>query len=100
MSPRQSVGHLRDLYALEVSPDLISAVTDAVLQEGAAWQARPLETVYPLILFDAPRVKIGDEGLVRHKAVPIALGVRAEAASKSLGFGWNRTKAPHSGGAS
>jgi transposase-like protein len=75
MSTREIVGHLRDLYGIEVSPDLISAVTDAVLEEVAAWQARPLEATYPLVFFDALRVKIRDEGLVRNKAVHIALGV-------------------------
>src|SRR5215472_9915225 len=80
MSTREIVGHLRDLYGIDVSPDLISAVTDAVLEEVAAWQARPLEATYPLIFFDALRVKIRDEGLVRNKAVHIALGVRAERA--------------------
>src|ERR1044071_822257 len=86
MSTREIVGHLRDLYGIEVSPDLISAVTDAVLEEIAAWQARPLETVYPLIFFDALRVKIRDEGLVRNKAVHIALGVRADGSKEILGL--------------
>src|SRR5919112_967637 len=86
MSTREIVGHLRDLYGIEVSPDLISAVTDTVLEEVAAWQARPLETVYPLIFFDALRVKIRDEGLVRNKAVHIALGVRADGAKEILGL--------------
>src|SRR4051794_28050299 len=86
MSTREIVGHLRDLYGIEVSPDLISAVTDAVLEEVAAWQARPLETVYPLIFFDALRVKIRDEGLVRNKAVHIALGVRADGSKEILGL--------------
>src|SRR6476619_5142050 len=86
MSTREIVGHLRDLYGIEVSPDLISAVTDAVLEEVAAWQARPLETVYPLIFFDALRVKISDEGLVRNKAVHIALGVRADGSKEILGL--------------
>ena len=76
MSTREIVGHLRDLYGIDVSPDLISTVTDAVLEEVAAWQARPLEAIYPLIFFDALRVKIRDEGLVRNRAVHIALGVR------------------------
>src|SRR5215469_6021960 len=57
MSTREIVGHLRDLYGIDVSPDLISAVTDAVLEEVASWQARPLEAVYPLIFFDALRVR-------------------------------------------
>ncbi len=86
MSTREIVGHLRDLYGIDVSPDLISAVTDAVLEEVAAWQARPLEPVYPLVFFDALRVKIRDEGLVRNKAVHIALGVRADGTKEILGL--------------
>ena len=86
MSTREIVGHLRDLYGIEVSPDLISAVTDAVLEEVSAWQARPLETIYPLVFFDALRVKIRDEGLVRNKAVHIALGVRADGTKEILGL--------------
>ena len=86
MSTREIVGHLHDLYGIDVSPDLISAVTDAVLEEVAAWQARPLEAIYPLIFFDALRVKIRDEGLVRNKAVHIALGVRADGTKEILGL--------------
>src|SRR6478672_755629 len=86
MSTREIVGHLRDLYGIDVSPDLISAVTDAVLEEVTAWQARPLEATYPLIFFDALRVKIRDEGLVRNKAVHIALGVRANGTKEILGL--------------
>jgi putative transposase len=86
MSTREIVGHLRELYGIEVSPDLVSAVTDAVLDEIAAWQARPLEPVYPLVFFDALRVKIRDEGLVRNKAVHIALGVRADGTKEVLGL--------------
>lgn len=97
MSTREITGHLRDLYGIEVSPDLISTVTDAVLDEIAAWQARPLEPVYPLVFFDALRVKIRDEGLMRNKAVHIALGVRADGIRKSWLCGLNRTKEPSSG---
>jgi len=86
MSNREIVGHLRDLYGIDVSPDLISAVTDAVLDEIAAWQARPLEPVYPLVFFDALRVKIRDEGIVRNKAVHIALGVRHDGGKEILGL--------------
>jgi len=78
--------NLRELYGIEVSPDLISTVTDAVLEEVAAWQGRPLDAVYPLVFFDALRVKIRDEGLVRNKAVHIALGVRADGAKEILGL--------------
>ncbi len=86
MSVREIAGHVRELYRVDVSPDLINAVTDAVLDELAAWQARPLEAVYPLIFFDALRVKVRDEGLVRNKAVHIALGVRADGAKEILGL--------------
>lgn len=86
MSVREIAGHVRELYGVDVSPDLISAVTDAVLDELAVWQARPLEAVYPLIFFDALRVKIRDEGTVRNKAVHIALGVRADGTKEVLGL--------------
>jgi len=86
MRVREIAGHLRDLYGIDASPDLISAVTDAVLEEIAAWQARPLEHVYPLVFFDALRVKVRDEGLVRNKAVHIALGVRADGTKEILGL--------------
>jgi len=86
MSVREIVGHLRDLYGVDVSPDLISTVTDAVLDEVAAWQARPLEPVYPLVFFDAIRVKIRDEGLVSNKAIHVALGVRADGTKEVLGL--------------
>jgi len=86
MSTREIVGHLRELYGIDVSPDLISAITDAVLEEVSAWQARPLEAIYPLVFFDALRVKIRDEGLVRNKAIHIALGVRADGTKEILGL--------------
>ena len=86
MSTREIVGHLRELYGIDVSPDLISTVTDAVLEEVAAWQGRPLDAVYPLVFFDALRVKIRDEGLARNKAMHIALGVRADGAKEILGL--------------
>ncbi|MEN4508442.1 transposase, partial [Enterobacter hormaechei subsp. steigerwaltii] len=86
MSTREIVGHLQELYGIDVSPDLISTVTDAVLDEVATWQQRPLDPVYPLVFFDALRVKIRDEGMVRNKAIHIALGVRADAAKEVLGL--------------
>jgi putative transposase len=86
MSAREIVSHLRELYGIDVSPDLVSAVTDAVLDEIATWQARPLEPVYPLVFFDALRIKLRDEGTVRNKAVHIALGVRADGAKEILGL--------------
>jgi len=86
MSTREIQGHLRELYGIDASPDLVSAVTDAVLDEVAIWQNRPLEAVYPLVFFDALRVKVRDEGLVRNKAVHIALGVRADGIKEILGL--------------
>jgi putative transposase len=86
MSTREIVGHLRELYGTDVSPDLVSAVTDAVLEEVASWQSRPLEPIYPLVFLDALRVKVRDEGLVRNKAVHIALGVRADGTKEILGL--------------
>ena len=86
MSVREIQGHLHELYGIDVSPDLVSAVTDAVLDEVAAWQNRPLEAVYPLVFFDALRVKVRDEGLVRNKAIHIALGVRADGTKEVLGL--------------
>src|SRR6478609_823395 len=86
MTVREIQGHLLELYGLEVSPDLISTVTDAVLETVAEWQNRPLETSYPLVFFDAMRVKIRDEGMVRNKAVYIALGVQADGTKDILGL--------------
>jgi len=90
MSTREIVGHVQELYGIDVSPDLISAVTDAVLDEIAAWQTRPLESVYPIVFFDALRVKIRDEGHVRNKAVHVALGVRGDGSKEILGL-WIET---------
>ena len=86
MSTREIQEHLRELYGIDVSPDLVSTVTDAVLDEVATWQSRPLEPVYPLVFFDAIRVKIRDEGLVRNKAIHVALGVRADGTKEVLGL--------------
>ena len=86
MSVREIQGHLRDLYGIEVSPDLVSAVTDAVLEEIAEWQNRPLEALYPLVFFDAIRLKVRDEGTVRNKAVDLALGVRPDGTKEILGL--------------
>src|SRR5512144_2728642 len=86
MSTREIQGHLRDLYGIDISPDLISAVTDAVLEEVSEWQNRPLEALYPLIFFDAIRIKVRDEGTVRNKAVYVALGVRPDGSKEILGL--------------
>lgn len=97
MSTREIQGHLRDLYGIDVSPDLISAVTDAVLDEFAEWQERPLEALYPLVFLDALRVKVKDEGTVRNKAVYVALGVRPDGTKEVLGLWSEQAEAPSSG---
>jgi putative transposase len=92
MTVREIEGHLAELYGIDVSPDLISAVTDAILDEIAEWQNRPLEAVYPLVFFDALRVKVRDEGTVRNKAVYLALGVRADGRKEILGLWIEQTE--------
>jgi putative transposase len=96
MTVREIQGHLMDLYGLEVSPALISTVTDAVLETVAEWQNPPLDEMYPLVFFDALRVKIRDEGLVRNKAVYIALGVTPDGTKDILGPTIGRTSRPNS----
>jgi putative transposase len=86
LTVREIQGHLRELYGVEVSPDLVSTVTDAVLEQVAEWQNRPLDAFYALVFFDALRVKIRDEGAVRNKAVHIALGVRPDGTKDVLGL--------------
>ena len=92
MSVREIRGHLEELYGIDVSADLISAVTDAVLEEVAEWQNRPLDVCYPLVFFDAIWVKIRDEGFVRNKAVYIALGIRPDGTKEILGIWIEQTE--------
>ena len=83
---------LSEMYAVDVSPDLISTVTDAVAAEVTAWQSRPLERMYPVVFFDALRVKIRDEGVVRCKAIYLALGVRRDGTREILGLWIEQTE--------
>jgi len=92
MTVREIQGHLAELYGTEVSPDLISKVTDAILEEVRDWQSRPLEPVYPVIFFDALRVKIRDEGLVKNKAVYVVLGINASGEKDVLGLWIEQTE--------
>jgi putative transposase len=69
MTVREIQGFLADMYGTEVSPDLISTVTDGIVAEIAAWQSWPLERMYPVVFFDALRVKIRDEATVRTTAI-------------------------------
>lgn len=86
MTVREIQGFLAEQYGTEVSPDFISSVTDAVMAEVTAWQARPLEPMYPVIFFDALRVKMREDAVVRNKAVYLALGVLPDGTRDILGL--------------
>ena len=92
MTVREIQEHLEEFYQVAVDPQFISAVTNEVLDEVTAWQQRPLERCYPVVLFDALRVKIRDEGTVRNKAVYLALGITATGAKDVLGFWVEQTE--------
>jgi len=92
MSVRDIQGHLRELYGIEASPQLISTVTDAVLDEVGRWQARPLDALYAVVFFDALRVKMRDEGAVRNKAVYLAIGVSTDGRKDVLGLWVEQTE--------
>jgi len=86
ISVREIQAFLLEAYGTEVSADFISSVTDAVMEEVAAWQNRPLEAMYPVVFFDALRVKIREDAVVRNKAVYLALGVQADGKRDILGL--------------
>jgi putative transposase len=86
MTVRDIQGHLEDIYGVDVSPDLISRVTSAVAEDVAVWQSRPLDAVYPIVYLDALMVKVRDQGVVRNKAVYIALGVTLAGSKEVLGL--------------
>ena len=92
MTVREVRGHLEEIYGLDVSPDLISTVTDAVLEEVGEWQNRALDACYAIVFFDAIRVKIRDEGFVRNKAVYIALAVLPDGTREILGLWIEQTE--------
>jgi putative transposase len=92
MTVREIQAHLAELYGTEVSPDLISRVTDAVLDEVRESQNRPLDLVYPVVFFDTLRVKIRDEGLVKNKAVYVALALNADGEKDVLGLWIEQTE--------
>ena len=88
LSVRDIRTHLEEVYGLQVSPDLISRVTDAVLDEVREWQNRALDRMYPIVIFDALRVKIrdADSRMVKNKAVYVALGVSRDGVREVLGL--------------
>lgn len=97
MTVREIQGFLAEMYAVDVSPDLISSVTDAVMSEITAWQSRPLESMYPVVFFDALRVKIREDSMVRSKAVYLGLVCCRMAAKTFWGFGSKIPKVQNSG---
>jgi transposase-like protein len=86
MTVREIQAFLAEQYGTEVSPEFISSVTDAVMAEVGAWQARPLEPMYPVVFFDALRVKIREDAVVRNKAIYLALGVLPDGTRDILGL--------------
>lgn len=86
MTVREIQGHLEEMYGTEVSPSLISSVTDAVIEEVKAWQSRPLDALYPVVYLDCIHVKVRDAGAVRVKAVYLALGINLAGEKELLGL--------------
>ena len=86
MTVREIQGHLEEMYGTEVSPALISTVTEAVMEEVKAWQARPLDVLYPIVYLDCIHVKVRDAGAVRVKAVYLVLGINLSGEKELLGI--------------
>lgn len=92
MSVRDIQSQLHELYGTEVSPDLITRVTDSVLEQAKEWQARPLEAIYPIVYIDALFVSVRDGGTVTKKAVYVALGTRLDGSREVLGLWLDATE--------
>jgi putative transposase len=92
MTQREIQGHLEEIYGVEVSPSLISTVTDAVLDEVRAWQSRPLDAVYPILYLDALHVKVKSQGRVSNKAIYLAFGVNLSGLKEVLGMWASETE--------
>jgi transposase-like protein len=92
MSVRDIAAHLSGLYGVAVGRDTISRVTDAVLEDVAAWRTRPLEAVYPIVYFDALMVKVREDRSVRSRACYLAVGVTCEGDREALGIWWQDTE--------
>src|ERR1700733_1692143 len=89
MSTREIAGHLQEIYGVELSPTLISNVTEEVMEEVKTWQGRPLDTVYPIVYLDALMVKVRDAGHIRNRA-----GAERVPGGRSGLLCWNRNSAP------
>ena len=86
MTTRDIQGHLEEIYGVEVSPELISTVTDSIISEVKEWQNRPIDEIYPIVFFDAVRMKIRDEGHVVNKAAYLAVGIDMDGIKDVLGI--------------
>ena len=86
LTTREIQSHIEEIYGVEVSPALISTVTDAVEDEVKAWQSRPLDSVYPIVYLDAIRVKIRNNGQILNKAIYLAIGITMEGVKEVLGM--------------
>lgn len=86
MTCREIKAHLQEIYGVEVSPDLISTVTDSVIDEVRQWQSRPLDPLYPILYLDALQVKVRDQGRVSNKAIYLAIGVNMQGLKEVLGM--------------
>ena len=92
MTTRDIQAHLEDIYGVEVSADLVSSVTNGILDEVKEWQNRPLEAVYPIVYFDAIRLKVRDEGQVMNKAAYLAIGIGMDGLKDVLGIWLEKTE--------
>jgi putative transposase len=92
LSTREIQGYLVEIYGTEVSPDLISRITDAVIEDAKLWQTRPLDSVYAIVYLDALVVKIRDGNTVRNHACYLAIGVNLEGAREVLGMWIQKTE--------
>lgn len=86
MTTREIQAHLAEIYQVEVSPSLISSVTDAVIEEVKVWQNRPLEALYPILYLDALQVKVRDGAHIRNKAIYLVIGVNLSGLKEVLGL--------------
>ena len=87
LSTREIQQHLEEIYHVEVSPALISSVTDAVIDEVKAWQNRQLDAVYPIMYLDAIQFKVRDSGHVRNEAIYLAIGISVSVFDATLNRG-------------
>ena len=90
MTVREIQGHLREIYGTEISVDLISRVTDAVIDELKLWQQRPLDPVYPIVYLDALVVKVRDQGIVQNKAARTSRSASASTAPRTCSASGSR----------